>query len=489
MLIFRPKNSVRWIVALACGGALALGQAPFNFPYLALVAIPVLLSMLQATAGKKAAFKIGWLAGFGYFLFSLFWIIEPLLVDVAADGWAIPFAITLMPGGLAIFWGLAFALSHRWMRGNISDVVVLAGFWALAEVLRSVVFTGFPWNLLAYGWVETPIIQVTSLIGVHGLGFLIVLVSGLLLWRRGMVISLIIAAVVVGLGVMRLAAPVAMTDLTVRLVQPNAEQHLKWQPDQIPVFYQRQLALSAEGPTRPDVVIWPEVAIAYLPDEQPELRHEIVSAAGAPVILGARRRDATSVYNSLFVIGENAEIAGQYDKYHLVPFGEYMPLQGLANRLGFSALANIVGSMGVGDGPKIIDTGNLPPFLPMICYEAIFPSGLFAKSRADWLVHITNDAWFGKFSGPYQHLAQSRVRAIEQGLPLARTANTGISAMIDPYGRVLASLPLGTSGYVDSLLPSPLPATLFVRTGPWLAVLIIVLILTGQLIGIVRRSD
>jgi len=474
----------RWLrfgLALLAGLGLAMGQAPYNFPYLALIALPALLWLLQKTCCWKGGFSVGWGAGIGYFGLTLTWIVEPFLVDPERYGWMAPFALGLMAGGIALFWGLGFALAQRW-----PTALVLAGFWTLAELLRTYIFTGFPWALIAYNWVDTPIIQAASLIGVHGLGFLIVLTAGLLLSRRGAVLAVLIAISLTGFGYNRLQTPIETTGLTVRLIQPNATQTQKWDPEYIPLFYQRQLTLSAKI-GKPDIVIWPEAAIAYLPDEQPFVRTQITTAAQAPVILGARRRDENGVFNSLFLLNINGDIDALYDKYHLVPFGEYMPLQGLARQLGLKGLAEQMGaSNAFGTGPKILQSETVPPFLPLICYEAIFPHGV-AGPRPEWLVQITNDAWFGEDSGPFQHLVQARVRAIEQGLPLARAANTGISAMVDPLGHITASLPLGEDGFLDSSLAKPLPATLLARMGQWpVIVLIVALLLTG--IALRQRS-
>lgn len=467
----------RFGLAIIAGLALALGQAPYSFPWLAVFALPFLLWLLRRTCCWKGGFFVGWGAGLGYFGLSLSWIVEPFLVDVERYGWMAPFALVLMAGGIALFWGLAFALAQRW-----PSALVLAGFWALAELVRSHIFTGFPWALMAYNWGETPVIQAVSLVGVHGLGFLIVLAGGLLLSKRGAVLAVLIAAILTGYGMWRLQTPVLETGLTVRLIQPNAVQTQKWDPAYIPVFYQRQLLLSAE-PGSPDIVIWPEAATAYLPDELPLVRSQITNAAGAPVILGARRRDEAGVFNSLFLLGKESEIEGVYDKFHLVPFGEYMPLQGLVRRWGLSGLAETMGqSTAFGTGPKLLSGQGVPPFLPLICYEAIFPQGV-AGPRPEWLVQITNDAWFGAYSGPFQHLAQARVRAIEQGLPLARAANTGISAMVDPLGRITASLPLGVDGFIDANLPAPLPPTVLARMGQWPVTGLIITLLFG---GILR---
>jgi len=466
----------KWLwfgLAIVAGMALALGQAPYNFPYLAIIALPALLWLLKKTRGWKGGFAIGWGAGLGYFGLTLAWIVEPFLVDAERYGWMAPFALALMAGGMALFWGLGFGLAQRWR-----TALVLAGFWTLAELLRSYIFTGFPWALMAYNWAETPVIQAASLIGVHGLGFLIVLAGGLLLSKRGAILAVLIMASLTGFGFYRLQTPIEQTGLTVRLIQPNATQTQKWDPEYIPLFYQRQLTLSASI-GKPDIVIWPEAAIAYLPDEQPIVRSQIATAAQAPVILGARRRDAGGAYNSLFLLNEDSSIADVYDKYHLVPFGEYMPLQGLARKWGLQGLAEQMGaSNSFGTGPAILEAEGVPAFLPLICYEAIFPQGV-AGPRPEWLVQITNDAWFGERAGPYQHLAQNRVRAIEQGLPLARAANTGISAMVDPLGRITASLPLGVDGFIDAPLAKPLPPTLLARTGQWPVIGLILLLLAG----------
>ncbi len=466
----------RWLrfgLAIVAGLALAMGQAPYNFPYLALFALPALLWLLRKACCWKGGFMVGWGAGLGYFGLTLAWIVEPFLVDAERYGWMAPFALALMAGGIALFWGLGFALAQRW-----PSALVLAGFWTLAELLRAYIFTGFPWALMAYNWVETPIIQAASLMGVHGLGFLLVLSGGLVLSKRGAILAVLIMASLTGFGIYRLQTPIEETGLTVRLIQPNAIQTQKWDPEFIPLFYQRQLTLSAKI-GKPDIVIWPEAAIAYLPDEQPFVRTQITTAAQAPVILGARRRDTEGVYNSLFLLNKDSSIAEVYDKYHLVPFGEYMPLQGLARQWGLKGLAEQMGaSNAFGTGPKILQSEGVPPFLPLICYEAIFPHAVAGK-RPEWLVQITNDAWFGERAGPYQHLAQARLRAIEQGLPLARAANTGISAMIDPLGRITNSLPLGEDGFLDAPLAKPLPATLLTRTSQWPVIALILVLLAA----------
>jgi apolipoprotein N-acyltransferase len=288
--------------------------------------------------------------------------------------------------------------------------------------------------------------------------------------------------------------------LVVRLVQPNAVQAEKWLPGKAQEFYDRHIAMTlAPGDPRPGVTIWSETAVPFALGDAPELQAESAAAAGPDgrLILGITRREATPEgerwFNSLAVLDPDGRAAAVYDKYHLVPFGEYVPLAGWIGRLGLPALQTLTGGgFTAGSGPHLVSVPGLPPFLPLICYEAIFPDAMRApEGRAEWLVQVTNDAWFGAASGPYQHFAQARVRAIEQGLPLARAANTGISAMVDPYGRVLASIGLDQAGFVDAALPGPLPPTTYARFGdiPALTVVIVLLGLTASIFydGIFRK--
>ena len=265
------------------------------------------------------------------------------------------------------------------------------------------------------------------------------------------------------------------------------------------VFYDRHISLTrAPAEPRPDVTIWSETAVPFVLDHAPELLAQSAQAAlPGRLILGIRRVDGSPGgdrwYNSLAVLRPDGTAAAVYDKHHLVPFGEYIPLAKWVALLGLPGVQPLTqGGFSAGDGPHLVRAPGLPPFLPLICYEAIFPNELQApEGRAEWLLQVTNDAWFGTASGPYQHFAQARVRAIEQGLPLARAANTGISAMVDPYGRVLDRLGLGEVGFLDASLPGPLPPTLYVRFGdvPALAIAAAFLLLTGSVLldGIFRK--
>ena len=420
----------------------------------------------------------------------MFWIVDPFLVEADVFGWLAPFALVGMAGGMALFWGLAFALARVLWRPGWRGALVLASVWTLVEFARGHVLTGFPWALPAYAWIETPVAQGLALVGPYGLSFL-TLAAGLLLGvARPLPVAAALALVALGwgFGAWRLAGPdpVRADPVTVRLVQPNMAQEEKWLPGKEEEFLLRHLALSAApADPMPDVTIWSETAVSFLLDRDPALQSAAAASVGPEghLLTGIRRVEPRGEdwawFNSLAVLGPDGTTRAVYDKARLVPFGEYSPLTGLAARLGIPALTTLTrGGFTPGPGPRVISVAGVPPFLPLICYEAIFPEAAEAPgARPEWLVQVTNDAWFGKASGPYQHLAQARARAIEQGLPLARAANTGISAMIDPKGRIVAKLDLGAQGYLDVPLPGKLPPTVQGRVGNTYTILVIVTIL------------
>ena len=469
----------RWrirLTLLGCGAVAATGLAPLGFWPLTLVGLTAGMAIVVAAeTGRAAAYRAWWL-GLGWFGLGLNWIVEPFLVDVATYGWMAPFALVLMAGGLALFWGGAGALAHR-----ISDrgfgPLALALTLTLAEYLRSVVLTGFPWNLIGHVWIGQGVDQIASVIGAHGLTLLTCLASALavLAKRAG---DAIMAATVIALGLGAWAVGSALTPSQptpdpdapiVRLVQPNAPQDEKWDPEKAPIFLERQLQFTAAD-TTPDLVVWPETSVPVFLEYPGSVFERMAEAArGAPVVFGVQRFREPRFYNSLAVLTRGAVVSEIYDKYHLVPFGEYMPLGNLFARFGISGLAANEGDgFSAGPGLRIIDIPGIGPALPLICYEGIFPHELGRYDRRPRLmVLITNDAWFGQVSGPYQHLAQARLRAIEQGLPMVRVANTGISAMIGPRGTMTSLIPLGQAGYADVPLPSALPPTLYARWGDW----------------------
>ena len=475
-------------IFLVLGLALGLGHAPFGLSFIYFLILPFLAYACSEAPDGKVGFGVGWWTGFGYFGLTLHWIVEPFFVEPEVTGWMAPFALALMAGGLALFWGAAFGIAARLFNGINARTIGLAALWTLSEYTRGNIFTGFPWGKLTYAFVDLPIIQLTAWFGIYGLGLIILLVAflpilfGKEIWK-GAAFSLVIFSILFGLGEFRQSGTHENhpDGTIVRLLQPNAAQHLKWRRDLIDVFYNRQLGYSSANTIpRPNVIIWPETSLQFFLGQNPQKLQEVANAAGpnTSVIAGIIRREGDWNRNALIYLDEAGGVSAVYDKHHLVPFGEYFPFASFFRQLGLQGLTQMAGTFQQGDGPKIIEGGNVPRFIPLICYEAIFPQYAGVKgARPDWLVHITNDAWFGTFSGPYQHLAQSRTRAIEQGLPMARSANTGVSAMIDPYGRVVKSLPLGTHGYLDVNLPAPLRPTIYGRFGdiPWviLAILLV----------------
>jgi len=480
---------VRIVLAVLSGIFLALAQAPFGLWPLGLVGLVAIFALARASAHP------GWLGqafGTAYFAVSMFWITEPFMVDAARHAWMAPFGLVFMAGGLALFWMAAFRLAH-WLGGGGLALATLLG---LAELARGYVLTGFPWALIGYFWIDTPVMQVAAWSGAFGLTFL-TLIAAAALSRAliapgsgvGMRFALVLPlAALFAAGLLReFPAPTGPADDApiVRIVQPNAEQHLKWQPEWLPVFFERQLALTAQVTDKvPDLVIWPEAATGYDISPGTPVREMILDASGgAPVILGHLRWTETGTFNALSVVAERDRAGPSYDKHHLVPFGEYIPLGDWLLQFGINGLAaNPGAAFSAGPGPKVLAAGDgLGRFLPLICYEAVFPQDTRARGdRPDWLLHLTNDAWFGSHAGPYQHLAQVKMRAVEQGLPVLRAANTGISAVIDPRGHVLDQLPLGQTGFIDAPLPAPLDATIYAHTGDW-PVLVLLLTLLGGL--------
>ncbi len=477
--------------AFGLGAVIASGQAPMDFWRLALVA---LFAALLLIAGAPVAGAAGWLGlflGAGYFILALSWIVEPFLIEPEVYAWMIPFVLILMPFGLGLFWALASWAAHRLGQGLTTRVLWLALLLTLAEMARGYVFTGFPWAQLGHIWIDTPMVQAAAFGGAGGLTALTLLVAALPAafgWRTSALSILIIFGLYL-YGDDLPSPPYAKDPAIVRLVQPNAEQHLKWNPDRARLYFDRLIELSAAqtapSDPRPDLIVWPETSVPYLLNDNPGLVQAIARAGqGAQMAVGIQRVIGNRGYNSMAIITPDGRTAQIYDKHHLVPFGEYIPFGDLAYRLfGITAFAAQQGAgYSAGSGAAVLDLGpRLGRALPLICYEAVFPQDLrAAPMRADWVLHITNDAWFGNLTGPWQHLAQARLRAVENGLPVLRAANTGISAVIDARGRVVAALPLGLADYIDAHLPPALPPTFYARYGD----LPVVLLLLGLALGL-----
>lgn len=475
-------------LAFGAGALAGLGQVPFSALPVSLFGFAAMLWLVAAARGWRRAAAAGWWAGFGYFLVTLHWIVEPFFVDAARHGWMAPFGIGFLTGGLALFWAAASGLA-RWLvpAGGWRRALAWAAAMALAEWLRGNVLSGFPWSLPAYIWSEGPGLQLSALTGPYGLTLitllLVALATSLAMRRIWLAVPALLAVWLIPLGAGALLVrpdPIPGDAPVLRLVQPNAPQRLKWDPDYAPIFFRRQLEATV-APGDPALVIWPETTIPWRMEEGEPAIDEIARLAnGRPVLLGGVRLDGIHAYNAAAVVGPGGRFLARYDKHHTVPFGEYIPLGAVTKYVGLPSYGRRDGyGFSSGPGPALMDLGDLGQALPLICYEAIFPRDVNgAPGRADWMVQLTNDAWFGTFSGPQQHLAQARFRAVEQGLALVRVANTGISAVIDPGGRITGSLGLGEQGFVDLPLPPARAPTLYARTGdnPWVAISILLLL-------------
>lgn len=471
----------------ALGAIAALGQAPVGFWWATVAAMAGVTWLVSRAGSARSAFLIGLGAGTGHFLLALSWIVEPFLIDSVRHGWMAPFAVVLLSAGMGLFWAVAAALAIKVRSPALGFVAAFTGLeWA-----RGVILTGFPWAMLGHVWIGTPVDQLAALVGPSGLSLVLMLAAALpVLWRRrGILGSVAVLGLALGFGLWRLSLPLPEPrDGSLRLVQPNAEQSLKWDAALADEFLNRLLLLTAEG-TPADLTIWPETAVPYMLEYAPTVAGMVtIASQGRPVAVGIQREDAGLYYNSIRVLaGDGAETA-RYDKAHLVPFGEYFPFGDLAYRwFGIKAFAAQSGATySAGPGPAVLDLGDLGKVLPLICYEVIFPRDVnAAPERADWMLQVTNDAWFGVWTGPFQHFAQARLRTVEQGLPLVRVANTGVTAVIDARGRVIDQLPFGTMAALDTRVPGALPPTVYSRWGDGP----VLLLLAGlALVAMIRRN-
>lgn len=495
----------RHLAAFISGAASVLALAPFFLWPVLFLTVPVLVWSIDAVTGARAwrqSALSGWVFGFGYFIAGLFWVGEAFLVEAEKFAWALPLAVTLLPAGLALFWAGAAAAAARFSVPGWSRILTLAATLSAAEWLRGHVLTGFPWNLPGYALAANDVLmQSAAIVGVYGLTFMAVIVfaSPLVILERhnpaagawsGVAMSAGILAIMAAFGWWRLpTAPVANVDsVRLRIVQPSVVQREKWQAAKQREIFARHLNMSRQNPAgRVDDlagvthVIWPEAAMPFLPLERPEALEAIAALLPPNVRLltGALRlrplqpgspevpiRDRVAL-NSLIVFDENGSPSAIYDKIHLVPFGEYLPLRSLLTPLGIEKLTRGHGSFAAGPQPRpLLVVAGLPPAGPLICYEALFPGEAATfTGRPQFLLNVTNDGWFGKLTGPYQHFHQARVRAVEQGVPLIRAANNGISGVIDPYGRVVQELGIDVRGTIDSALPKALAPPLYNRAG------------------------
>ncbi|MCE1235286.1 MAG: apolipoprotein N-acyltransferase [Hyphomicrobiales bacterium] len=508
----------RRAAAVAVAGALgALSLAPFHvFPVL-WISFPVLVWALDGAADLKEggrlvrlgpAFRIGWAFGFGWFLAGLWWIGVAFLVDAKEFGWLLPIAVASLSIGLGLFHGLAAAIARLlWSEGPARIAALAVGFF-VADWLRGHVLTGFPWNLIGYGFAANePMMQIDSVLGGYGLTPLAVLVfaapavlaEARSADRRFVAAMAALFVAVVGWGAWRLAAtPVEFfPDLRFRIVQPAIEQWDMWRPDRKTSTVERYVELSSRPAVGPDGqplptglrpgadggrgvpgvthLVWPESAFPFVLTNEPWALSTIAQLIGdrTTLLTGAVRVETPAAgevrpryYNSIYALGRDADILAAYDKAHLVPFGEYLPFQETLESLGLRQLTKLRGGYSSGPGIRTVTAPGLPPMGPLVCYEIVFPGAVVDRAnRPEWLLNVTNDAWYGMTPGPWQHLHQARLRAVEEGLAVVRDANNGVSAMIDPMGRLVAHLTLGAVGVVDAGLPRPIAPTVWARWG------------------------
>ncbi len=472
----------------------ALTFAPFYlFPFL-LIGYACLVALLDGAAEDarrlRAAAVIGWGYGFGLFFVGLHWIGHAFLVNAQAHAWQMPFALVLFPAFLAVFPVMATVAAALLWRPGPGRVFWFAACFILAEWLRGHVLTGFPWNVPGYGWgASEAMLQTASVFGIYGLSLFTVLfgASLVLLVPRMRLTAIPLALALLftlfwGGGALRLANATAETvpGVQLRIVQPATPQGEKYAQDLRAGNWQRLADLSlAPAEIAPTHIIWPEAAVPVFgliresggQQSMDSDGNRIISGIvenGAVLLTGAVKLtgegDDFAYYNSLYAFGSNGLIAA-YDKFHLVPFGEYLPFEPALTALGLTQIAGGVSGFSAGPGPRTFEIQGAPSVSPLICYEAVFPGEVTGTPRPGWLVNITDDTWFGPNAGPLQHLLIARVRGIEEGLPIVRAANAGISVIADAHGRIHQRLELGQRSYIDGPLPVALAPTLYARFG------------------------
>ena len=493
----------RRAIAFLSGAVGAFALPPFGLFVLMAVPMTVAVWLIDGSraggaavpARLKAAFGAGWWLGFGYFVVGLWWIGAACLVDGDKFLWALPLGVLVLPAALAVFPASGFALAALLWPPGPWRVFALAFGLGLSEWARGLLFTGFPWNDLGMALgANLTLAQIASVVGLHGLTFLAVAIfaAPATLWRAGeggvrpapTIAAVLALATIAALGAERLAAPPSASTpgVRLRLMQPDVSQGESFAPQNKDAIVRRYLELSdRDGALDPGTnsithLIWPESAFPFILSRDPQALGDIASLLGpdALLITGAARVDMQAgrdpkYYNAIELVGRDGLLRERYDKQHLVPFGEYVPFEAVLDATGITQFVQAPGGFAAGAGQRILRAPGLPSATPLICYEAIFPveigDAFTGAERTGWLLNVTDDAWFGTTPGPYQHYAQARLRAVELGLPLVRVANSGVSAVVDGFGREIAAAPLGQEAVLDVDLPVALPPTWQSRFG------------------------
>jgi apolipoprotein N-acyltransferase len=498
----------RRLIALGAGAVGALALPPFGLWPILVVTFAVAVWLLDGAAGRSrlrrslGAAVDGWFWAFGYFTAGLWWLGAAFLVEADKFLWALPFGVFGLPAVLALFPAVGFALAETLWSRRPSRALALAGALALAEFARGHLFTGFPWNSFGQALAENALFaQSAALVGLYGLTLTAIWLAAVPAalvgsggWRAGLPSALcacLVVAAMAGFGLWRVpSGPVAeVAGVKLRIMQPNLPQDDKFHPERAREIIERYIAISdrATSPRTLGVqdvthLIWPESAFPILVARTPAAMQRLMGFLPPNVTLltGAARAGALMpgensppIYNSIHVITRDGGVVASHDKHHLVPFGEYLPgpFDALIRGVGLSQFVAIPGGFTAAPSRRVFQVPGLPPVAGTVCYEAIFPGAVMphesdeARARPQLILNVTNDAWFGRTPGPWQHLRQARLRAIEEGVPLIRAANNGISAVVDPYGRITGSLPLDVDGVLDSGLPVAIGPTTYSRIG------------------------
>ncbi len=484
-MIHIKNNWIKRISLIGLGALMTLTFAPYYYNFLLPIIFSLLFYTINKNIPKRKLFGTGFWFGMGLGAFSTAWIANALMIDGGMYVSLIPVVWIGMGILFGLFWGIPTCLSGFYKVG-LHRLLGWAALITLFEWIRSWFLTGFPWNLTGSVWEDTlPILQFASIFGVYGLTFItLVLCSIPVFWSNKKIIgfALFLFTLIYGFGFYRVynGHEAVATGIRLRLVQPNIPQTLKWDPDKSEENFVKILRLSKQNNQSITHTLWPESAVSFIVNQDKTETPRLMQAVrqGGTLIMGGIRTTGvpeTPLANSLFVLDDFANILAHYDKTHLVPFGEYIPFRQI---IPLDKLVPIPFDFKEGKELKTIRVAGTPPFGSLVCYEIIFSGHVVSsKERPSWLVNTTNDGWYGLSAGPYQHLGMAKMRAVEEGLPIARVANTGISAVFDGYGQTIGKLPLGTEGVLDTTLPMPLPKTIYSRFGYWLPIGILTILL------------
>jgi apolipoprotein N-acyltransferase len=519
----------RVLLTVLAGAFGVLALPPIGFFAAMFVSFTLLVWLIDGAAAAPnssivgrlwPSFLTGWLFGFGYFVAGLWWLGHALMIDAEEFAWALPLAIFGLPAVLAIFYGAAAALARIVWSDGVGRIAALAASFGFLEWARSVLFTGFPWNAIGYGMTPVPLMMqsahVIGIMGITALSVFIFAAPALLGTKQGarvgVPLALLLFAAHLGYGAYVLygspgpAVPATDKLPVVRLVQPMIDQTAKMDTDgDRAAIFEKHLRLSVEAPReggrKPDIIVWPETAIPFILTDNQDALTQIADTLddNQVLIAGAVRAEDMGpgnpprYYNSIYVIDGHGQIIAASDKVHLVPFGEYMPFESLLDQFGIQNVVEMPGGFSAAATRQLLTLPSGLKLYPLVCYEIIFPDEMTGDiGAASAILNITNDAWFGATPGPYQHFLQARVRAVETGLPLIRDGNSGISALVNPRGEIIAGLALNETGFIDATLDGFQPAgnpAHSRQTYFWLIEILLFAIAAGSRAGFVFKQN